>query len=652
MTEGDLNAVPATTAGAWIPQSTSPSRRHRHQHRRTTRNHTEKTGGWDVPPPVVSPVDGRWIPRICKWRTPQRLATLQHDDENRMSGSTTLTCHPLIVKHNYLVVATHGELALFGPLSSVVNNNKSSSRSSSSSSKITQPTHKLSLDHDATVVAMLILPNTNEADAKTTTILILSVEGHVSQVSLQEKPENGSRLHLEHSSWNTGRCGATCMTLVRSSPSSNSNQQKQPQLSMIIGYTSGYLEAWKIHNQQPQWKGELFHSIRSLAPLMRKKPKSNKREDGENKQGGSTVLQKTEEEGHDYLVVTLQSETRGDRLATASKVEVLNLKELEEAYRSRTESQQHQLQDGVSIMSLYGFMSLPTPGMELVDVMSNPEDSNRRSEHRHRRQQVHVLPSRGTDCAMAINGDTLCGVALSDGTVALLNSIEESCWGIARDVHQLLMSYPVIGCGYIGDKYWVCCLRGGTCYFIPTTYSTRTDTSGGACGGSDDDGTSQQQELSVISYPHDIDTDITSLYVQGFTAGTIMVKESDGDSEEEMLPVLVYAWAGGVIDLYACHLVYPKVVVDGETASEATEESIVIQELIDNGVLEMVLNVIDRRPIAFTDNSQEMQQLQDPMWDKARQEVQQSTSPPTTLEQVEGMKSLRALLLSLARVRI
>lgn len=197
---------------------------------------------------------------------------------------------------------------------------------------------------------------------------------------------------------------------------------------------------------------------------------------------------------------------------------------------------------------------MPTYGMGFVDSLSNLP------------KRIQVLPSRGTDCSISLLGGKKCGVALSNGMVAILSSsgTEQqqrrdndfsfpSSWGIVKDKHQMVLSYPAIGCGQIKDNgrdYLVCCLRAGTCFLLPLgTKKTNND-------------------ILAIPYPHDVDTDLVSVYIQGFTAGEIELAQTtttttDLSSSPSTLSILAFALAGGVIDIYACGLIYPKnMVVD------------------------------------------------------------------------------------------
>jgi hypothetical protein len=253
----------------------------------------------------------------------------------------------------------------------------------------------------------------------------------------------------------------------------------------------------------------------------------------------------------------------------------------------------------------------------------------------------------------------MCGVALSDGTVAVLSSSsaegDDSCccgWGVAQDSHQLLLSYPVIGCGIVeqdnGHDYLACCLRGGTCFLIPITASNDSNDDNDSNDGE------TNNEILGISYPHDVDADITSAYVQGFTAGMLSV---DDDGASSLLSVLVYAWPGGVVDIYACGLVYPSipqhVVEQQNDPIDHTAERQVLEELLMNSnesSLSMVLRLFEKM-----EEDPDHRLCQDEQWQEAKKEYYKASasarSSPPTLEDLSSSKdfsSLRTLLLSLA----
>ena len=114
----------------------------------------------------------------------------------------------------------------------------------------------------------------------------------------------------------------------------------------------------------------------------------------------------------------LQSKAGNDPHATASLVEILDLATVQKTYIG---NKQHTI-------PLYHHLQLPAPNMELVDSSTLPSDDTGRLPKR-----VQVLPSCGSDCTMVLNGENLCGVALSDGTVALVSPFHPDSWGVVQD---------------------------------------------------------------------------------------------------------------------------------------------------------------------------------------------------------------------------
>jgi hypothetical protein len=152
----------------------------------------------------------------------------------------------------------------------------------------------------------------------------------------------------------------------------------------------------------------------------------------------------------------------------------------------------------------------------------------------------------------------------------------------------------------------------------------------------------ETNEILGISYPHDVDTDITSTYVQGFTAGVLSV--DDGASS---LPVFVYAWPGGVVDIYACGLVYPSIPHVEQKDPIDTVERQVLEELMNSyESLSMVLRLFEKM-----EEDPDHRLCQDEQWQEAKTEYKASArSSPLTLEDLcsKDFFSLRTLLLSLA----
>jgi hypothetical protein len=75
----------------------------------------------------------------------------------------------------------------------------------------------------------------------------------------------------------------------------------------------------------------------------------------------------------------------------------------------------------------------------------------------------------------------------------------------------------------------------------------------------------------ALSIPHDIDDDVSIRYVQGFLASSLTLEPRNDNNS---IPILIYVWPGGVIDVYSCGLLHH--------VHNSTEEQL-HQELITNG---------------------------------------------------------------------
>jgi len=210
----------------------------------------------------------------------------------------------------------------------------------------------------------------------------------------------------------------------------------------------------------------------------------------------------------------------------------------------------------------------------------------------------------------------------------------------------MLLSYPSIGLGKIemtqdrnhkastrNENYLVCCLRGATAYLVPLGSSNTDPHLQLPCSTS----------LRVIYYPHDIDTVATPVQqVQGFTAGNLVHRHGiAGTATQQSTPVLVYAWPGGLIDLYSCQL----------RKKPACPRSI-YSTLIENGSAEML------RSLLFSFPTREELRENGPVWQAAFDEVSahakssdiEQDKPSLSLEEIcsNRFAAFRTLLLELA----
>ncbi|KAL3935624.1 MAG: hypothetical protein SGBAC_008890, partial [Bacillariaceae sp.] len=216
------------------------------------------------------------------------------------------------------------------------------------------------------------------------------------------------------------------------------------------------------------------------------------------------------------------------------------------------------------------------------------------------------------------------------------------------DVHQLLLSYPVVGCGRIhqehnvngnddahnGDEtsreeYIACCLRGGTCFLIPVTNEE------------------VHQEIIAIPYLHDVDADWTSVYLQGFAAGDLRVIANKDTKSKRSIPIVVYALAGGALDVYACSLMHPPMPdIEKHVADDEKREC--LAGLLGSDTLSVVSQLLEQM------NTDENDPLwSDQLWKETHEVFQSSEISPTaiTMDQIQSsvFASFNRLLLGIAR---
>jgi hypothetical protein len=242
---------------------------------------------------------------------------------------------------------------------------------------------------------------------------------------------------------------------------------------------------------------------------------------------------------------------------------------------------------------------LPEAGMEIIDASSLPiaDTSEGAAGAFSRRTAARWIPSNGTDCLCPLpksaDGSASVAVGLSDGTMAILSAPTASTddspsWGVAKAADQVLFQYPCIGIGHVstlhsrnnGDNktypHMACCLRGATTYLIPLNSNKDTP---------------ENPAITVISYPHDIDADMGIQHLRGFTAGNL--RSTDRSSHSHTVPVLFYAWPGGIVDAYCCELLnLPK-------DTERYRPTLI--ELIENDLTQLLksfLSTLPRRRLA------------------------------------------------------
>lgn len=240
---------------------------------------------------------------------------------------------------------------------------------------------------------------------------------------------------------------------------------------------------------------------------------------------------------------------------------------------------------------------------------------------------------------------------MADGTVALLSAEEkegELRWGIANDFNQMLLAYPSIACACLqwstskqnpSIPHAALCLRGGSTYLVPFV------------APGDNSNIGDFTTVTVFSPDCEVDT----RYVKSFAAGNLIcVPDGSAQKEQEeasnhnneetpvepaKIPVLIYGWACGTINIYCCKLLEDR---KSCRAMIGHRERSCLEELVSNGSVRILRELL--RALQDSDPL-----LQQPMWTEARIECLQQE---TNLEEinVEDLlqshhSSLRALLL-------
>jgi hypothetical protein len=306
------------------------------------------------------------------------------------------------------------------------------------------------------------------------------------------------------------------------------------------------------------------------------------------------------------------------------------------------------------ILSLASFRILPDPAMGLLEVeppsiklvTEVSPDNNMAYSVTSKFHIPNVIIPKACR-ATSTPGSPVVAVTMWNGTVAQLSP----GWGVGREQDQLLFSSPVVSVGslmYQSTPHWVLGLRGGTCYLIPVADDQRND---------------NVPTKRVIMYPHDIDADNSSIYVQELTAGNLQDEEGGHN-----VPVLIYVMPGGVVDIYSCDLV----TTSDEIDVVPSKDDQVLEALIKQGCLDMVLRILQERKVTFChDNDHDSSSWKD-AYDEVMVVLATNTSDyadnnqtlvedgkvpnsmlvtsrkPRTLDDLRLMPSLRTLLLSLA----
>jgi hypothetical protein len=510
------------------------------------------------------------------------------------------------------------------------------------------------------------------------------------------------RFHLMHN-WVTKRLGATCMATLNDGGGIGID-------TVCVGYKSGHIEAWNVHqkitprDRQLQkkggrkgnsvsldWEGFLHDSIRTLSFLSRgsneapqTKTESRRSEmdtpPGQHGKGGSLgkttkasprkdstegTTGKARDEHYYYLMAIVSISTRigdkGKQQPTYSMLKVLDLKWIANEMRKNNAdpSSSSSSSSHAGGLSLENYSLPQTRGMELIEATTVSLSKDSRLPKR-----VPILDSHGMNAACNIksaeppgglSSSSCMGITFPDGIIGMFSSRSRDTFdavGIMRPDHQVLLSYPAIGNGQINitDKsgkhssYLAACLRGGTCYLIPISSKNKSN--------------NNNNSIATVPFPHDIESDLSDIYVQAFTAGNLVV---DGIN----LPILIYAWPGGVIDVYSCGLMGSKapnnrdeseIIVDDDDDPNdslvSRAERRCLRDLSDDESISLIAKIIDE---LREDSQNPLLQMEE--WQQLLTEIRAGKALPASEEDITAdslcsseYQSLRRILLSLALV--
>jgi hypothetical protein len=481
---------------------------------------------------------------------------------------------PVILNQTYIVVATVGGMLCFFDLRDAIGG----------------LVHKVILPDAATsmiVELVVVVPSTGTSGSNTDNTQIIAV----SDMGDIHKVEPGRVL----SSFTTNSCGVTCACCI---------VQRNVQV-LILGYQTGTLEAWNLDTEQLIVRG-IFDGgdpIRAVAPLESKRNKYRDRDE--------TIANDNEDDKQshrEYIIVTLESE---QRRPPASMMEVLELTSMERAWNELVATG---VTDVAAVVRLEQQCILPEPGMEIIDAQVLLG-----------RNSCPYIPSCNANCLLPLpttsNSIASCAAGLADGTACVLSAVSlergEFSWGVFREQDQMLLSYPCVGMGsvkIVGDHDWsgayvAFALRGATTYLYPLL--------------------SELTHLKVVCCPHDVDSDGLVQHVHGFTTGNVVL------SDTGLASVLVYAWSGGLIDVYSCQL----------RRKEVIRRSI-MTKLMDNGSVAMLQALL-----SSCERSESSLAGVQSLWSLASKEIaKHEGNDSLTLENLcsDNYKAFRMLLLTLA----
>ncbi|GAX14552.1 hypothetical protein FisN_6Lh330 [Fistulifera solaris] len=449
-------------------------------------------------------------------------------------------------------------------------------------------------------------------------LVAVSVAGfaHIFNLSDDYNPLMGSVA----ASFSTGKAGLQCVTTTSMG-------------AIVVGYRFGRLESWKlearksarkviaaskalekvetIYRKKLLWRGFFASApeIRSVMQLQHLPPKTS-------------TENETPNDSDEFLIATIQEE---QMISTVGMVEVLNVTAIANGYQELLQHDENATQ-----VQLDEFSLLARPGMEVIDPTTSLLEP---STDLHFKNRAWV-PIGGTDSLvrieLSLEDDSMlaCVAILAEGSMLFIttNMVDgEFEWCIRATHDQFLLSFPAIGAGCSlqtsGEDVLpnvVCCLRGGTSYLIPCISADKGE---------------QSDVIHTMTYPNDIDTDNPPHRVDYFSAGVLHYSADDRKFTKSSIPIMVYCWSGGIIDVYSSELLQEK----------KTYWNALFAELLSNGTAALL------REHLLSLNAETLA-LREEVWRLACEEVNKmKSSEPILLSDLVStrLRAFRSILISI-----
>ena len=487
----------------------------------------------------------------------------------------------------------------------------------------------------------------------TGTVFLFSIDADLPSPKKEDSAATSESHYRILTNWQMGEGRVTCMGITTSGV-------------VLVGDEKGNIFASHLQQRSrsnvtvsPVWEGSFDHGypIKSILQLPTHEEESHSA-DPNNKIFDECVA------------VTVQP---GSRVASPSQLEVINISAISrsvETSMTKDDIQKNSKATGKARapaiiderkeaktnadvrIPLQDFWVLPEPGWELVDAAMIKERGSSTSRSLSIRT-IHWVPTQGSHRLYGPVGGSKIALTLSDGTGVFISVKKQEdgqiSWGVANgEKDQWLMSYPGIGMGHVQlrdnhnsedscQPHLACALRGGTAYLIPISKCTSKDPS------------DLESYVKVISYPHDIENDTPRQSLQSFTASNIVLDENRD------VPILFFAWPGGIIDLYACHLMNNAFHKEQQGAAQhlpvKDENDEAIRELVSNGAasnLKDLLDKVSQKLLAAELVKDENESFDWPIWRKAARELMEVQDPEFTTSNLQQWPSFRSLLLLLS----